>query len=384
MNSCKLLFSGDFAPVGLIEGANDKELTLLFKNFIAFTASADLHISNLECPLTNYPHSINKTGPSIKSSPACIQALKKAKVDIACLANNHIRDFGDKGIAETLEICHKNSIYTVGAGMNKNMASKNLYKVVENFKLAFLNYCETEFSIAGNTHAGANPIDIIQIYNDIQQAKEQADFIFVILHGGHEYYPLPSPRLKKLFHYCADIGASAVIGHHSHVISGYEIYKGVPLIYSLGNFIFNDPENSDENWQIGLLAELVLSDTGKIVLQLYPVKQGHDELNMELMQGEAKEMMLNKIVELSEIIQNENELLKRWGQFAGKHTEKKVRSLYGLSLLEKAAVKLSFPQKLFIKKDRLLWLTNMLSNESHRELLINALEKEIKNAGWNS
>ena len=77
--------------------------------------------------------------------------------------------------------------------------------------------------------------------------RAQVEKVVVIYHGGNEYYPLPRPELKKTFHFLADIGADAVVGHHTHVFSGYEMYNGIPLVYSLGNFFFpleGEPEES--------------------------------------------------------------------------------------------------------------------------------------------
>ena len=100
------------------------------------------------------------------------------------------------------------------------------------------NFCENEWSIAESDNPGANPMDIIDNANQIKYARELADYVIVIVHGGHEYYNLPSPRMQKQYRFYADQGADIVVGHHTHCISGNEVYKGVPIYYSLGNFIF--------------------------------------------------------------------------------------------------------------------------------------------------
>ncbi len=93
-------------------------------------------------------------------------------MSIACLANNHIRDYGDAGVMETIMHCHAHGIETVGAGKNLHAAGKISFVSVKNTTLAFINYCEEEFSIAGKVHAGANPIDSIQAYYDIKEALQ--------------------------------------------------------------------------------------------------------------------------------------------------------------------------------------------------------------------
>ena len=74
---------------------------------------------------------------------------------------------------------------------------------------------------------------------DIQIAKEDNDLVIVIVHGGREHYQLPTPKQRERFRFYADAGADFVVGHHTHCYSGYEIYKGKPIFYSLGNFIFD-------------------------------------------------------------------------------------------------------------------------------------------------
>ena len=91
---------------------------------------------------------------------------------------------------------------------------------------------------------GASGYDPVNAYYEaIQALRPKVDWLIVLYHGGNEYYSLPRPGLKKDFHYLADLGADLVVGHHTHVISGYEIYNGKPLIYSLGNFFFPYKEN---------------------------------------------------------------------------------------------------------------------------------------------
>ncbi len=379
-----LIFSGDFAPISKVEILTNHEMESAFLGIRKLLENVNLHITNLECPLTNYSKSIDKTGPVLKATRESINSLKVANVKIACLANNHIRDYNDQGILDTIEICTQNGIDTIGAGENYEAAKKILYKNINNTNIAFINYCEAEFSIADLEHAGANPIDQIQIFYDIQKAKKEAEFVFVIIHCGHEYYSYPTSRIKKLFHYCADLGASAVIGHHSHVIGGYEIYNGVPLLYSLGNFVFYDNEMSNENWQLGLLAELRLLSNKRIELEIHPIKQVYDPYSIELIEESEKKEILNRISQISNKINDDLKIEKEWISFASKNNEHKFRAIYGFSTFQKIAIKIGIPQHFFIKKNRLLWLLNMFRNESHRELLTNILKRKYKDANWNS
>ena len=97
-------------------------------------------------------------------------------------------------------------------------------------KIAILNFCENEWSIAEDDSPGANPMDIIDNTNHIREAKASHDKVIVIVHGGHEYYNLPSPRMQKQYRFYADQDADIVVGHNTHCISGSEMYKGVELL----------------------------------------------------------------------------------------------------------------------------------------------------------
>ena len=107
-----------------------------------------------------------------------------------------------------------------------------------------------------------------ELLNMAQEAKANADFLILIIHGGHETYELPSPRMKKLYRWFIDLGVDAVIGHHTHCYSGSEVYKNKPIVYSLGNFIF-DSKIRDASWNYGVFAVLSLS-ADRVIIELVP------------------------------------------------------------------------------------------------------------------
>lgn len=144
-------------------------------------------------------------------------------------------------------------------GPNIKEATKPLIVTVNDLRVAILNFAENEWSTAGPDKAGASLLDLIDNYYRIHEAKQKADFLLVILHGGNEYYPFPSPRMKKTCRYFVDIGANAVICHHTHVPSGLEIYQDAPIVYSTGNLLFDWPERKPEDWCKGYIIELIIN-----------------------------------------------------------------------------------------------------------------------------
>jgi len=189
---------------------------------------------------------------------------------------------------------------------NSRDTSKPLTLEKDGLRIAILNFCENEWSIADSDSSGANPMDIIDNTNQIKYARELADYVIVIVHGGHEYSNLPSPRMQKQYRFYADQGADIVVGHHTHCISGNEVYKGVPIYYSLGNFIFTKNNKNDE-WYIGLVLEVDILKN-EIRHQLHPVKQSKEDFNLSLLTGKDKEQILERIETFNGIIQDESRL----------------------------------------------------------------------------
>ena len=144
---------------------------------------------------------ISKAGPLLKGSRNSVDFLKYAGFNVCTLANNHILDQGEKCCLNTKHLLESSSIRTVGVGENLEDANKILYIKHNQETLAIINCCEHEFSVATHKTAGANPLNPIQQYYKIQEARKNADFVLVIVHGGHEYCQLPSPRMKELYRF---------------------------------------------------------------------------------------------------------------------------------------------------------------------------------------
>src|SRR4030042_2350299 len=222
--------SDDFPRIDLF----DSSILTLFDH-------ADFRIVNLETPITikNKQNKILKTGPHLCTTKATIlPSLEKLRINLVTLANNHIMDYGRPGLLDTLTSLKGAEIATVGAGLNLRDAARPFILEKERLRIGILNFAENEWASATTRKPGANPLDLIENHKQIHEAKKMSEFVIVIIHGGHEYCHFPSPKMTKLYRFYADSGASVIVGHHPHCISGYEVYKGVPIFYSLGNFIF--------------------------------------------------------------------------------------------------------------------------------------------------
>lgn len=158
-------------------------------------------------------------------------------------------------------------------------------------------------------------MDIVQTDEDIVQAKQRGDIVLLILHGGVEHYQLPTPRMRKWYRHFVDMGADAVINHHQHCISGYEVYKGKPIFYGLGNFCFDSfREQAIGKWNYGYAVRLTI-DT-KISFELIPYTQCAGRPTLELRKYADFE---DEIQRLNAIIQDEYLLEQQFNEYVLQH-----------------------------------------------------------------
>lgn len=371
----KILITGDFSPVNNIENlCRQGKYSPILGDFAEGLGEIDYFISNLECPLTFQAKTIEKSGPSLKAHPECVELLKELGVNVVTLANNHIMDYGEAGLSETIKLCNDANIKTVGAGGNLIDARKPIIIKSGNLKVGILNIAENEFSIAGDNRAGANGLNLINNYYDIVRIRPEVDFLMVIFHGGNEGYPLPRPGLKETFHFFADIGADAVIGHHPHCPGGLEYDGKKLLVYSLGNFLFHWPGETDENWYLGYAVKLIMNSKKDFKFELIPYTQTHETPGLNLMKGEEKITFLKKVDSLSKTIGDDRLLNKEWQRFA----ESKKKN-YVPALLNYRTLKKKLYRKNIIKPDlneaKIRTLLNYIRCESHREILIKILKR---------
>jgi hypothetical protein len=373
----EVLIGGDLFVSEEFEDKNllSIEVIDLFKN-------ADYRILNLESPICedNVNNKIIKTGPHLRtSSHAVIPVLKRLSVDLVTMANNHILDYGTKGLKETFEILNKFDIGNVGAGNNLYEAQQ-LYTIEKNgIRIAILNFAENEWSIAEEDKAGANPLDIIDNVNQIKAAKATHDKVICIIHGGHEYYHLPSLRMVKQYRFYADNGADAIINHHTHCIGGHEVYKNTPIVYSLGNFLFTYDSNY-ESWYNGLLSKLSIAKDGPINLTLIPIRQLRTNFLLRLLDSVEEQAVFEQIFIYNKIIAVEKLLRTEWENFIS--SKQGITAIFSpLSSLSGRFIKsinYRFGVNQIILGERFLkTIFNYIRCEAHRDLMTSVLKNKF-------
>jgi Bacterial capsule synthesis protein PGA_cap len=238
-------------------------------SFRALIKSADIALANFENPAPNDP-SWHTKGTVFSAEPRFIDGLRNAGIDYVSLANNHIRDAGGAGILQTIANVTKRGIAVSGAGKNLAAARKPAVLEAAGTKVAILGYD----AIAGSYHAtatkiGSAPLSATIVKQDVAAARKAgADVVIVYPHWGTEYDPTPFANQKKLARMIIDSGADMVIGNHAHWAAAMELYKGKPIWYALGNFVFD--QTWSEPTMEGITLELTFRGTKLVQVHMRP------------------------------------------------------------------------------------------------------------------
>ena len=374
----RLLFTGDFYGGNRIsELIDNSNFEGIYNDFLVNLTNCDLSVTNLESVLLSNGMPILKTGPAIKSNPRLIEALKFAGFNLLTLANNHILDYGSHGLSETLIACEKHGVSYVGAGRDLKQATETFYKEINGVKIAIINVAENEWSAATDDSAGAHPLNPISNYYKIVEAKKSSDYVFVVVHGGHETYDLPSPRMKETYRFFADAGANMIIGHHSHCYSGHEVYNGCPIFYSLGNFIFDLKGKGSASWKFGYIVRVEVSIT-ELFWDVVPFKQDGELPGTFSLNAEELQLFNMRLQKLNLQIQDDVVLSIKFDEFV-----EKMRRMYSC-FIEPHENRILFAlqnRKFFpslLSKSKLRLFLNLVRCEAHRDILVSLLKSRIK------
>ncbi len=203
----------------------------------------DLVFANLECSISDRGTPVRKTYTFCAGAFA-VDALVSSGINVVSLANNHILDYGICALEDTMEILERHDVAYAGAGRDEEHAREAAEFEINGIKVAVLAYSAVfKFGYpawkAGPETAGAlYYCEREQFRDDIENARRRADVVVVSLHFGDEYTYRINEEQRETGRLAVDSGADLVLGHHSHTPQGIEIYRGKPIVYSLGNFLF--------------------------------------------------------------------------------------------------------------------------------------------------
>ena len=372
----RMLVAGDFVPAGRLAGLATTDPDKLFGAFAQTIRESNVSMLNLEAPLCEPLDAIEKTGPNLFADPESAAFLANAGFHLVTLSNNHVFDFGERGLEATMSALDRFGIAYVGAGKNLEQATEPYIAESGGTRIAVLSFAENEWSTTRDRSAGACPIDPVANYHAILEAKRQADHVVVICHGGHEMHTLPSPRMKQLYRFYVEAGASAVINHHTHCVSGFEVYQDAPIFYSLGNFLFDSPTLRTGIWTQGMAVELTCSETS-LDYEVHLFDQCTDDALFRLCDPECRDQRLQDLDALNQIISDDERLQNSFREYAATQAKRYLRYLEPTqSRLILGAQNRRLIPSLLSKRQRRL-LLNVIRCEAHRDLIIEMLEHDV-------
>ena len=243
-----------------------------FSDFADYFAGADIRITNMECVVSTRGQANDKMY-TFQAHPRVIPVLQK-HFDAVTLANNHSGDFGPDAFAQMLSLLKEAGLAQIGGGMNLKQAHTPLVFTRNGWRIAVLSYNEfhpRSFE-AGFDIPGVAWSEDQQVVEDIQTARRihRADLVIPVMHWGWENERTANPRQRQLAKLMIDAGADAVIGGHPHVTQDVSVYKGKPIVYSVGNFVMKETDNAFQ--RKGWVLKMYFDKRGVTRFETLPVK----------------------------------------------------------------------------------------------------------------
>lgn len=266
--------------------------------------TCDVQVINFEAPVKfEGAKGIKKSGPVISQSADTPSWLEKAGFNVISLANNHMLDLQEKGLVKTSE-CFKDSIL-VGAGTYED-AHKAKGITLKGKSVGFIGLTHKEFGCidcSNPDRLGTADISSPKTYTALAEALKIYDEVFVVAHAGVEYLDYPLPQWREMYKALIDMGALGVIGSHPHVPQGFEVYKGKPIFYSLGNFAFQK-SHEDTIPRLWNSSILVVIDTDTDGFKWWPLKYNQ---NSGIIDIDSDNGIKSHIEKISEVLQDDKQ-----------------------------------------------------------------------------
>ncbi|MBQ7204160.1 MAG: CapA family protein [Eubacterium sp.] len=260
-NKTTIGFSGDVSFSAFFKDGY-KDENLLAPEIHEFFKGNDANIINQESPITAC-RITKKKRLSHRSDVEVIDFYQETIPNVVLsLANNHMLDYGRIGVLDSCDNLEKYGCEYIGIGRNRDEASRYII-IGEDVRVGVIAIEYKKFKPHAKKWAAPFcevNLPVLQEKIDLMKNEDKVDWVVVVYHGGEEFLNCPLPFNKKLLHKIADMGADAIVAHHPHVVQGYEYYKGKPIFYSLGNFIFDTTyQRAQEGTTEGMLVKLTFT-----------------------------------------------------------------------------------------------------------------------------
>jgi poly-gamma-glutamate capsule biosynthesis protein CapA/YwtB (metallophosphatase superfamily) len=259
---------------------------------------ASMALANLEGPLASESKKVERNY-SYRVKPALAHALARAGLRVMALANNHLMDCGPGGVVETLAALADAGVLPLGAGANAEAAHQPVvFSDSGGLRIGLIGYYWNRRCAAMPSSPGGAMDVPERLEADVRRLRALVDRVVVTFHWGIPYEPEPLPGDREKARFAIDCGADAVVGHHPHVLQPFELYRGRPIFYSLGNFAFGSGNSKAE----GMLVALRFTEESTVV-HLYPlyVKNRDPRANYQpkVLRGGSARRVLHRLAESS-------------------------------------------------------------------------------------
>ncbi|MBD5507254.1 MAG: CapA family protein [Lachnospiraceae bacterium] len=305
-----ILFDDNYSIMGAVRSGGDISQGIA-PEVLERMRGADIMMLNNEFAYSNRGTPIEEKQFTFRARPETARYLTDMGVDLVSLANNHAYDYGPDALVDTLDTLQAEGIPYVGAGRNIAEARKIVYYIVGDMKIAFVSATQIERLDTPDTkEATETSAGVFRCWNGaklletVREAAANSDFVVAYIHWGTEnQVELDWAQLKQAPE-LADAGADLVIGDHPHCLQPIGVIRGVPVIYSLGNFWFNS-----KTIDTGMV-EVVIDQSGIVSYQFVPCLQSG--CRTTLLQGAEKERVLSYMRSISEGVQIDAEGYVSW------------------------------------------------------------------------
>lgn len=260
-------FGNGVTPVLLGNGKG-----FLFDDARYIFSPADVAFVNLECCIASSGFPAPGKEFTFRGPSTSAELLKLAGVDVVSVANNHALDYGKEAFLETTSHLKENGIFWCGGGRNAEEAYKPAIIERHGVRIAFVAFSRimpNGWAATSKSPGCASGFDSRQIASAIKGAKANADFVVASFHWGVELATTPGEDQRELAHLAIDSGACMVIGHHPHVVQGFEVYRNSIVAYSLGNFVFSPPREISSRT---LAVTALFSPSGLVQAKVVPMR----------------------------------------------------------------------------------------------------------------
>lgn len=266
----ELVFSGDIllSSYVLNNYENSGISGVLSEELQAEMQNADLTMVNEEFPFSTRGTQAQDKQFTFRVDPSYVKIFQEMGIDVVTVANNHALDYGTEALSDTFQTLDEAGIAYVGAGDSKERAAEAYVTELGGKTFGFLAASrvipEVSWNIDNQQPGMLCTYDSTELCEAIRRAKENCDYVVVYVHWGIERENTPQDYQRQLGKAYIDAGADMVIGAHPHVLQGIEYYNGKPIVYSLGNYIFN------QNIEKTMLLKVTVSQENETTLQLIP------------------------------------------------------------------------------------------------------------------